>query len=156
MKASVSTLIIIVTTVILASCDSDNAQTPATGPDLTQIDARDHNYFNQIYNRCSINNKTNDCNCVARVNVTHRAAAYDAYKAAYDDTHKPALEQEIKILATTIEEKSKNASDERIIESLEQNLDRLQEKLANGVDDIDHFELTFLPPGATSACAITK
>ena len=77
---------------ILVSC-GENAP---VGPDLTNISLRDHAYFNEIYDRCSINNTTTDCNCVARVNVEHRDSAYDAYAADYDTVHKPELEEEIK------------------------------------------------------------
>lgn len=156
MNFPISKLAMISTALILTSCGNKDSSTTTETPDSTEIGTRDHNYFNQIYARCSINNKTNDCNCVARINVAHRATAYKTYKAAYEDIHKPALEHEIETLASTIEEKTKNASDERVLESLEENLDRLRQQLANGIDDIDYFEPPFLPLGATAACITTQ
>ncbi len=138
---------------LLSACD-DNS-TPS-GPDLTGIDARDHAYFNENYNRCNINNSVYDCNCVARVNVEHRDAAYEKYKADYDTVHKPELEAEIATRRATLEEKTKNASDERILEALEEELNRLEQKLESGIDNIDDFELPFLPAGATDACIVNK
>tara|TARA_R110002096_G_scaffold416576_2_gene619300 strand:- start:114864 stop:115328 length:465 start_codon:yes stop_codon:yes gene_type:complete len=135
---------------VLSSCGE---RTPV-GPDLSNIEARDYTFFNQIYNRCNINNSTSDCNCVARIHVEHRGAAYDAYAADYEGIHKPKLEAEISEKADTLAEKTKNRSDERVLEALEEDLHRLEKKLAAGVDNIDDFNLPFLPPRATDACIL--
>ena len=140
---------------ILVSC-GENIPSAASGPDYSGLDSRDHNYFNKIYDRCSINNTTNDCNCVARVNVEHRAAAYESFKADYDVIHKPQLEADILKLSATVAEKTKNASDPRVIEALEQDLRRMEQKLETGIDNIDDFELPFLPSGATDMCVMSK
>ena len=58
-------------------------------------------------------------------------------------------------MTATLEEKTMNRSDERVLEALEQDLHRLKVKLENGVENIDDFELPFLPSGATDACKIT-
>ncbi len=148
----VTSLLIFISALFLASCAED----APSGPDLSGVDERDHNYFNEIYNRCSINNTVMDCNCVARVNVEHRDAAYDVYAAEYDTIHKPALEAEIATKAATLAEKTKNLSDERVLEALELELHDLEAKLKAGVDNIDDFELPFLPAGATDACVIAN
>lgn len=131
------------------------AEPEPAGPDLSGIEARDHNYFNEIYNRCNIGNSVNDCNCIARVNVEHRAAAYEKYAADFDTVHKPKMEADIEKMTATLEEKTMNRSDERVLEALEQDLHRLKVKLENGVENIDDFELPFLPAGATDSCRIT-
>lgn len=137
---------------LLISC----GENMPSGPDLSSVAARDQNYFQEIYNRCNINNTTTDCNCVARVNVEHRGAAYDTYTADYETIHKPELEAEIIAKTATFEEKSKNLSDERVLEALEEDLHRLQQKLDAGVDNIDDFNLPFLPAGATDLCVIAN
>ena len=131
------------------------AEPEPSGPDLTGIAAPDHNYFNQIYNRCNIGNTVNDCNCIARVNVEHRRAAYEKYSADFDSVHKPKMEADIAKMTATLAEKTMNRSDERVLEALEEDLHRLKVKLENGVENIDNFELPFLPAGATDACKIT-
>ena len=135
---------------MLASC----GESTPVGSDLSNIATRDHNYFNQIYNRCNINNNTSDCNCVARINAEHRSAAYDAYAADFENVHKPALEAKIVENTATLIEKTKNLSDERVLEALEDDLHRLEQKLAAGAENIDDFNLPFLPPGATDACVL--
>ena len=135
---------------ILSSC----SENPPAGPDLSAINERDIAFFNETYNRCNINNSTNDCNCVARVNIDHRTAAYNTYSAAYDTTHKPALEQQIKTLGATLIEKTANRSDERVLAALEDELHKLEQKLENGLNDIENFNLPFLPPGVTDNCKL--
>lgn len=137
---------------LLTACGEE---TPV-GPDLAGVEERDHVYFHEIFNRCSINNTALDCNCVARVNVKHRDAAYDIYAADYETKHKPALEAEIKAKTATLIEKTKNRSDERVLEALELELHDLEAKLKAGVDNIDDFELPFLPAGATDSCRIAE
>jgi hypothetical protein len=148
----VTSLLIFLSALFLASCGEE---APA-GPDLSNVAVRDQNYFIEIYNRCSINNSIMDCNCVAHVNVEHRDAAYDIYAAEYETRHKPALEAEIATKAAILAEKTKNLSDERVLEALELELHDLEAKLKVGVDNIDDFELPFLPAGATDACIISN
>lgn len=136
---------------LLSAC----AEPEPTGPELTSVDTRDHNYFNQIYNRCNVGNTINDCNCIARVNVEHRGAAYEKYAADFELVHKPKMEADIEKMTATLKEKTMNQSDERVLEALEQDLHRLKVKLENGVENIDNFELPFLPAGATDACKIS-
>ncbi|MCC3859877.1 hypothetical protein [Pseudemcibacter aquimaris] len=137
---------------LLSAC----GESTTTGPDLSGIDARDHNFFNTAYNRCNIGNTTFDCNCVARVNVEHRAEAYEKYAADFDTVHKPKMEADIEKMTATLAEKTMNRSDERVLEALSEDLHRLKVKLENGVDNIDDFELPFLPAGATDSCKITN
>ncbi len=137
---------------LLASCGEN---TPA-GPDLSGIAERDINFFNATYDRCSINNTTTDCNCVARVNVEHRGPAYDAYAAEYETKHKPELEAEIEVKRATLEEKTKHRSDERVLYAHEEDLQKLEAELARGIDNIDDFKLPFLPAGATDHCRLNE
>lgn len=143
--------IISASAILISACTEPE---PA-GPDLSGIEVLDHNFFNEIYNRCNIGNAVNDCNCIARVNVEHRKAAYEKYAADFDSVHKPKMEADIEKMEATLEEKTMNRSDERVLEALEQDLHRLKVKLENGVENIDDFELPFLPAGATDACKIT-
>ncbi|MBT5767301.1 hypothetical protein N9D02_10805 [Emcibacteraceae bacterium] len=151
MQKSIKYGILTAVALLISAC----AEPEPTGPDLSGIETRDHNYFNEIYNRCNIGNAVNDCNCVARVNVEHREAAYEKYAAEFDTIHKPKMEADIEKMTATLEEKTMNRSDERVLEALEQDLHRLKVKLENGVENIDDFELPFLPSGATDACKIT-
>lgn len=150
MKRKTKLTILIPILLALSACGESG---PA-GPDLSGINDRDHTYFNQVFSRCSINNTALDCNCVARVNVEHRAAAYELYAAEYDTKHKPELIAEIDTKTATLVEKTRNRSDERVLEALELELHDLEAKLEAGVDNIDDFELPFLPAGATDACVI--
>lgn len=143
-------LLAVASLALLTSC----GESVPSGPDLTGVDARDQNYFSIIYDRCNVGNTTSDCNCVARINVEHRGAAYAAYAADYESLHKPELEAEIAEKAATFAEKTKNLSDERVLEALEDDLHRLEQKLAAGVDNIDDFNLPFLPPGVTDVCVL--
>ncbi|MDG1709335.1 MAG: hypothetical protein P8H03_11270 [Emcibacteraceae bacterium] len=140
-------------TAVLTLISACGENTPAE-PDLTGVDAKNHTYFNIIYNRCNVGNSTNDCNCIANVNVEHRGLAYDKYASEFDSIHKPKMEADIKKMTATLTEKTMNQSDERVLEALEEDLHRLKVKLENGVDNIDDFELPFLPKGATDACVI--
>jgi len=126
------------------------------GPNLSGIEMRDHTYFGKIYSRCNVGNKVNDCNCIARVNVEHRGISYDKYASEFDSLHKPKMEADIEKMTATLKEKTMNQSDERVLEALEEDLHRLKIKLENGVNNIDDFELPFLPKGATDACVIVS
>lgn len=152
MHQSIKYAVITACVILVSAC----AEPEPTGPDLSGIAAHDHNYFNVIYNRCNIGNKVNDCNCVASVNVEHRTVAYEKYAADFDTVHKPKMEADIAKMTATLEEKTMNQSDERVLEALEQDLHRLKVKLENGVENIDDFKLPFLPSGATDACRITS
>lgn len=143
--------IFILSAVLLMSC----GESAPAGPDLNGIETRDHAYFNEIFNRCNVGSTgAQDCNCVARVNVKHRAAAYEAYATDYDTVHKPEMETEIEQRRATLIEKTRNRSDERVLEALEEELHALEAKLAAGIDNIDDFKLPFLPAGATDECAL--
>lgn len=139
-------------TYVLAAC----TDTPPDDLDLSLVSEIDKSFYTVRYNQCNINNSRYDCNCVANIELDQRNTAYDVYKAAYETTHKPALEHDIETLEATIVEKSKNASDERIIESLEDDLRRLKYNLERGVDDKDNFTPPPLIPGSTDVCIIEK
>lgn len=151
MIKSIFGLFLIAASSLLISCSED----VPSGPDLTNIDVRDHAYFNEIYNRCNVGNTQNDCNCIARVNVKERAIAYSAYAADYETVHKIKLETDIKKMTATLTEKTMNRSDERVLEAMTEDLHHLKVKLENGIDNIDDFELPFLPKGATDVCVIS-
>lgn len=135
---------------MILSCGEN---TPS-GPDITDITETDLPFFNRVYKQCNINNSLFDCNCIARVNVEHRASAYAKYASEFDSVHKPQMEANIEKMTTTLAEKTMNRSDERVLEALTEDLHRLQEILDNGVENIDDFKLPFLPAGATDSCKL--
>ena len=59
-------------------------------------------------------------------------------------------------LSASIEEKEKNASDPRIIESMYEELDALKAEQADGLENIDNFKIPPLPYGATERCIIAQ
>ncbi|MBT5186547.1 MAG: hypothetical protein HOH19_05475 [Kordiimonadaceae bacterium] len=142
--------IFVAAVLMLTSCSDPSS----SGPDLSNISETDHVFYTKAFNQCNINNTQYNCNCVARVNVDHRNVTYVAYKSDYQAVHKPALEKEITALAATVAEKTKNMSDPRIIQSHTDDLGRLREQLALGVNHIDDFKMPGLPVNATSACVI--
>lgn len=148
--ASFAKVLLIIAPLFLAACGND---TPA-GPDLSGLSSDDSVVYKKAFDICSINNTRFDCNCVAKVRLAHHKADYERYKADYDTVHKPELEQKIATLSATIAEKTKNASDERIIESLEEDLDHLKTQLANGANSIVDFEPSVLPPDFREQCVI--
>lgn len=150
MNNSIKILLAVSGLTLLSACGENGL----TGPDLSGIDSRDHTYFNKIYNRCNVGNKVNDCNCIARVNVEYRGIAYDKYASEFDSLHKPKMEADIEKMTATLTEKTMNQSDERVLEALEEDLHRLKVKLENGIENIDDYELPFLPKGVTDACVI--
>ena len=138
---------------VLSSCGANDKP---SGPDLSGIDQTDQAYFTSSYNLCNINNTKFDCNCVARVNVDHRKTAYQDYTANYDSKYKPELDKKVADLSASIEEKEKNASDPRIIESMYEELDALKAEQADGMENIDNFKIPPLPYGATDRCIIAQ
>ena len=152
MKMSNKWLLPALASLALLGCGED---TP-TGPDMTGIADIDQAHFSRSYNQCNINNSEFDCNCFGRVNVEHRTVAYNKYAAEFDSIHKPKMEADIQKWTDTLIEKTRNQSDERVLEALEEDLHRLKEKLENGIDDMDDFKLPFLPIGATDSCRQTS
>lgn len=151
-KKPLKLLALTAVTILLHAC----AEAPPEGPDLSSVNDVDKSFFTSRYNQCNINNSKYDCNCVAGVELIQRNSAYDVYNAAYETTHKPALEHEIETLEATITEKSKNASDERVIESLEGDLGRLKFALERDVEDKDNFTPPPLTPSSTDVCIIVN
>ncbi|MDG1857703.1 MAG: hypothetical protein P8I94_01285 [Emcibacteraceae bacterium] len=152
MKNSTKILFTVGSIIFLSAC----SESAPSGPDLTGVDTVNQAYFTKIFNRCNVGNTTNDCNCIAQVNVDHRSIAYAKYSSEFDSIHKPKMQADIEKMTATLAEKTMNQSDERVLEALEDDLHRLKVKLDNGVNNIDDFELPFLPKGATDACVITN
>ncbi len=139
--------------VLLSSC-GDNA--PEGGPDLSAVAEANVAFFTKSYNQCNINNTMFDCNCIARLYVDHRSSAYSKYENTYESDIKFKLETDILTLSATLEEKTKNHSDPRIIENMAEDLARLKARLTRGLDDIDNFEMPLLPTGTTEQCKLNQ
>ena len=139
--------------VLLFSCGDNTSE---SGPDLSAVAETDLAFFTKSYNQCNINNTLFDCNCIARLYVDHRSSSYSKYKDTYESNIKPKLETDVSTLSATLEEKTKNHSDPRIIESMAEDLGRLKVRLTRGMDDIDNFEMPLLPIGATDQCKLDQ
>ena len=137
--------------ILLLSCDDNPSK---SGPDLSTAAETDRAFFTKSYNQCNINNTLFDCNCIARLYVDHRSSSYSEYENTYESNIKPKLKTDTSTLSATLEEKTKNHSDPRIIENMTEDLNRLKERLARGMDDIDSFEMPLLPIGATDQCKL--
>lgn len=151
MKTSYNWLLPPLAAFALISCGEN---TP-TGPDMTGIAETDQVFFSRTYNQCNINNSDYDCNCVAHINVEHRASAYKKYTGEFGSIHKPKMEADIEKMTATLAEKTMNRSDERVLEALTEDLHRLKVKLENGIEDIDKFKVPGLEQGATESCKLS-
>lgn len=150
-KTPLKILTFLTALIILSACSNNTPE----GPDLSAVSDVDVTFFTASYNQCNINNTKYDCNCVARVELDQRNTAYEVYKSDYQSIHKSALEHKIETMEATINEKSKNASDERIIESLEDDLARLKRDLERGINNKDNFTPPAILPRSTDQCIIT-
>lgn len=136
--------------VVLISCDEN----PQSKVDLSNVIKRDHTLYKQVYKRCNDKNNTIDCNCVANLNIQHRSEIYASYIKNYKTVHRQNQQMEISKRKDTIIEKTKNLSDERVIEALEDDLHRLENSLESGPNSIKEFNLYILPKGKTDICGL--
>lgn len=134
--------------IVLISCDK-NSQ---SNLDLSNVAKRDQDLYKQTFNGCKIKNNYTDCNCVAKINIEHRSEIYESYIKNYESIHRPKQQMEITKRRITLSEKSKNLSDERVLEALEDDLRRLENSLASGPNNISEFNLYILPKGKTDVC----
>ena len=137
---SIKKICVVALIFLLASCGESDEP---LAPDLSNLNEQDKSFYTQTFNRCD--QSKNNCHCVAKIMVDHRAVTYQAYVSEYATVQLEELEAKLK----------KNIidySDERVIQSIEEDLDRLKAKISKGILDIGEFEMPEINPAALSHC----
>jgi hypothetical protein len=144
---SIKKICVVALIFLLASCGESDEP---LAPDLSNLNEQDKSFYTQTFNRCD--QSKNNCHCVAKIMVDHRAVTYQAYVSEYATVHKPALNKELEELEAKLKKNIIDYSDERVIQSIEEDLDRLKAKISKGILDIGEFEMPEINPAALSHC----